>query len=168
MIHLKCTLLILAILTSKSLTAQNMDKEINKHGMQVSWSFEADQLMIVMSAPTTGWVTVGFNENPSTDGAYLLMGNIIHSKITVTEHYTLSPGNYKPFSQLGAAENISIISGKESSTQTTITFKIVFDERNKYQEQLQEGKSLYMIMAYSRADDFQHHSMWRESVKITL
>ncbi len=166
--NLNISLLLLTALFSTNLNAQNTDKQVTKHGMSVSWALESGALIIEMSAPTTGWVTVGFNDNSGTNKAYLLMGNVVNGKLSVEEHYTLNPGNYKSFKSLSTKANVSLISGEETDGTTTLKYSISFDPKHKYQKQLKAGDSLYLLMAYSRADDFQHHSMWRKSIQITL
>lgn len=162
-------LLISVIAVNFSCTAQNNEqKSITKNKMNVSWHYENDRIYFEMIAPTDGWVTIGFNDKNGMSGAYLLMGNIIDNKVKLVEHYTHSPGNYSPITDLGATSNVEDIEGIEHSKSTQIKFSLPTHAVNKYQKDLTEGQSYNMIIAYSQEDDFQHHSIMRTSIPIIL
>ncbi len=141
---------------------------ITKNGMTVSWRFANDSIYITTTAPTTGWVTVGINTNKNLTGAYLLMGRIVKNKAEVVEHHTLVPGNYHPLKKLGATPLVKVVSGHETHNSTTLTYAIPCSAKGRYRHQLQQGMAYYMVMAYSRDDDFKHHSTMRTSLPITL
>ena len=144
------------------------EKAISKSNMNVSWHYVNDRIFFEMDAPTDGWVTIGFNTQSGTTGAYLLMGNIVSGKVNVVEHYTKSPGNYTPITKLGAKSQVENIEGIEKSNHTLIKFSLPIKALSKYQKDLSEGSKYTMIIAYSREDDFQHHSMMRTSANVKL
>ena len=149
--------------------AQNTyPKTVSKNNIKISWHFEKDRIYFEMSAPTDGWVTIGFNTTAGTKGAYLLMGNIVDSKASVVEHYTLSPGNYKTIESLGEVPQVSDVSGSEISSYTRLKFSLPLKSTSDYQKDLMVGTEYTMIIAYSREDDFQHHSTMRTAIDISL
>lgn len=148
--------------------SQNAKSTINKNGMEVSWYYAYDKIHFEMRAPTDGWVTIGFNSHAGMGGAYLIMGNIIESNVNVVEHYTISPGNYKPIESFGLNSNVNDIMGSETKKSTYITFSLPIKADDKYRKNLEVGQKYILTMAYSREDDFQHHSMMRTSEAITL
>jgi hypothetical protein len=139
-------------------------KIIEKNGMVVNWYHKNQRVFFKISAPTDGWVTLGFNTANGTKGAYLIMGNIINGKVNVIEHYTSSPGNYKPISFYGSKPQVDHINGSEKDGHSEIYFSLPTTSHNIYQKDLSEGQSYHFILAYSREDDFQHHSMMRTSL----
>lgn len=165
----KSILIILILVFSMSCKGQeNSGKSISKNRMIVSWHYENDRIFFEMSAPTDGWVTIGFNTTSGTKGAYLLMGNIVKNQPNVVEHYTLSAGNYKTIKSLGESPQVKDISGSENSNGTTLKFSLPIMAKSKYQKDLSVGNEYTMIIAYSQEDDFQHHSIMRSSVDINL
>jgi len=166
--NIKIIICITLSLTACISQAQEMERKIEKNGMEVLWHQNERSITFEMSAPTNGWVTIGFNERNTTDKAYLLMGRIVNGKAQVVEHYTSSPGTYRPTEQLGEPSKISKVSGNESTGTTALKFTVALDQNSNFQKDLSKGSTYYLIMAYSRHDDFQHHSIWRQSVKITL
>jgi len=155
-------------LISSSVSCQNTNQVITKNGMTVKWEFKADRIHFEISAPTAGWVTIGFNTHSGTKGAYLLMGHIVNDIPSVVEHYTLNPGNYKSLEALGKSSNISDVSGKESDSTTRLTFSLPINKNSQYRKTLKKDLSYYMIMAFSQDDDFQHHSIMRTSIQVKL
>ena len=147
---------------------EDFDKTISKNGMNISWEYQEGRIHFTMSAPTDGWVTIGFNTTRDITGAYLLMGNIIGGQVNVVAHYTLSPGNYKPIDTLGEVVQVLDVMGFENSEGTTIGFSLPIKATNKYQKELSEGTMYTMIIAYSQEDDFQHHSSMRTFLDIKL
>jgi len=152
-----------------SCTAQeNIDKTISKNKMKVSWQYKNGRIYFEMSAPTDGWITIGFNSTSGIEGAYLLMGNVEKGKPNVVEHYTINPGNYKTISSLGETPQVKDVSGDEKPNRTVLKFSLPIKVENQYQKDLSEGRAYTMIIAYSHEDDFQHHSIMRTSVNIKL
>lgn len=164
------TFLILAIVFSNIMctTEGQEPNKVTKNGMTVSWYFGDKEIHFEMSAPTNGWVTVGFNESSGTKNAYLLMGHIVKGEANVVEHFTQSVGNYSPIPDLGGTVLVRNVSGKEKNEKTSLKFSLPIDKATEYQKKIIEGEEYHMILAYSVDDDFQHHSIMRTSVEIQL
>jgi hypothetical protein len=148
--------------------SQTKMKTITKNGMSISWEFKADRVYFEMVAPTDGWMAIGFNNSESTTGNYLIMGKVENGKVTVEEHYTSSPGNYQVFAKLNTKSSVENVEGSEMAKNTTIKFSLPIISNNKYAKDLNEKNEYILLIAYSREDDFQHHSIMRTSSKINL
>jgi hypothetical protein len=144
------------------------NREVEKNGMLMRWYYQHDSIHLEVRAPTRGWVTVGFNEKESMSGAYLLMGRVRNGRAEVVEHYTHSSGNYQPITTLGESSLISTVEGEELDHTTVIRYAIPIHPPTRYRKDLAPGNSYFMTLAFSREDDFQHHSMMRTSVNVTL
>lgn len=164
------TILITLLIANVStlLMAQGKLHTIKKNGMEVQWHNEKDKILFKMTAPTTGWVTIGFNESNTITGAYLLMGRVRQNDAEVVEHFTIGPGNYVPIKTLDDKILISEVSGFVANTVTTISFSVAVSSTCTYQKDLAAGTTYWMTLAYSSEDDFQHHSIMRTSVRIKL
>lgn len=167
---MKKSILFTLILTfSMSCIAQeNNGNSISKNKMKVIWQYKNDRIHFEMSAPTDGWVTIGFNATSGTKGAYLLMGNIEKGKPKIVEHYTINPGNYKTISSLGETPQVNDVSGEATPNRSVLKFSVPIKAETQYQKDLSEGKEYTMIIAYSQEDDFQHHSIMRTSIHVKL
>lgn len=141
---------------------------VSFRGMTVAWSFEADRIHFKLSAPTDGWVAIGFNQHEGIQDTYLIMGRVANKRVEVVEHYTLSPGNYQPILELGETEQVRNIRGGAEVGITQLSFSLPLKAKGQYQKDLFQGMEYYLIMAYSQEDDFQHHSIMRKHVPIQL
>lgn len=143
-------------------------KTITKNDMSISWKVHNDSLWVEAYAPAYGWVAVGFNTTDQLKGTNLIMGNVIKSKITIEDHYIRRPGDHIPVLALAGIDALQDRNGHENGLGTTISFRLPLAAVDQYHIDLQEGKSYYLLMAYSQKDDFYHHSMMRTFIKIIL
>lgn len=142
--------------------------QVYEKNMKVIWEYKDNRIYFEMTAPTSGWLAIGFNTTADMTGAYLIMGHLVHNRAEVVEHYTQSPGNYKPFSQLNTPSAVQDITGNEESNQTRLRFSLPIFAQNKYARPLTKGSEYTLTLAYSREDDFQHHSMMRTAIHVKL
>jgi hypothetical protein len=86
----------------------------------------------------------------------------------VVEHYTISSGNYKSIAKLGNNAEVYNVTGSEENGRTKLNFSVPIEAKNPYARSLVEGSEYIMTLAFSREDDFQHHSMMRISINVKL
>lgn len=166
---MKYIFIILTALIINHTNAQSTKmKELNKNDMTVRYSHRGDTVSFQLSAPTTGWVAIGFNEYQRMEGSHLIMCRIINGIPEVIEHYTSQPGRYKPIIKLGGKNAITNISGTQDNNNTSISFNITTNPIDQYHKDLSTDKEYYIILAYSQSDDFQHHSIMRTTIKSIL
>ena len=161
-------ILILSNIYSCTLNAQKESKMnlIEKNGMQAQWNWEGESLYFQVFAPKDGWVAIGLNVKTGLAGTNLIMGAVTDGKVKIDDRYTLKPGNHQAIKNLGGKDLLTKKNGFEDEKGTTITFKIPTLPNDKYHINIEKGKEYYMLLAYSMADDFGHHSMMRTEVKI--
>ncbi len=147
--------------------AQEM-REVNKNGMKVGWEIIDDQLYLEMSAPTKGWVAVGFNTTSELTGTSLLMGHVQGVKSEVVDFFVRAPGDYEPVTVLGGVSVVTQSEGKEEGGATHLSFRIPLLPNSEFHQQLVAGGTYHLLMAYSLEDDFKHHSVMRTSMTIKL
>jgi len=142
-------------------------KTVSAVGMTFEWRVEGRFLHGRMRAPTTGWVTVGFNQEDQLAGTKLIMGYVADGEVVVEEHIA-DPPNHLPKTQLGGHHAISEVSGSEREGSTTIEFLVELDSGDPVDITLRPGARYYVTMAWSHEDDLYHHSARRTSVEIAL
>ena len=151
-----------------SMESGSHEKQVEKNGMQVKWKIEQSQIICQMKAPTKGWVAIGINEQRGLKGTNLIMGNIINKHCTLSDRHIVEIGNHKPVESIGGRSHLHVLSAKELEGNTLIQFSVRMDASDDYHYHLWEGKPIKLLMAYSREDDFEHHSVMRTSVDIIL
>jgi DOMON domain len=144
------------------------DDQLNKDGMNVRWSILENDINFTMSAPTCGWIAIGLNETSDISHTYFLMGRVRQGIPELVEHYTISPGNYKSFADLGEPVSVTKIKGAETKSSTELSFTIPLIAKSNKARSIDAGKKYFVWLAYSREDDFQHHSMMRTSAEIVF
>ena len=141
---------------------------VRKNNMVVQWLFEKENICFKMEAPTKGWVAIGFNTKETLTGTNLIMGAVENDFYRVDDRYIIGPGNHKNTLEIGGKEAVSSIHGNEQNGTTSIFFTVPINAIDKYHQDLTKGKTIYLLMAYSMVDDFEHHSIMRTTIKITL
>ncbi|MFK7926305.1 MAG: DOMON domain-containing protein [Bacteroidia bacterium] len=142
--------------------------QVSRNNMEVSWKYDAQRIWIEMSAPTDGWLAIGFNESQEITGNYLLMGRVRDGRAELVEYRTIAAGNYQSITQLGGSIQIADVEGEESGDTTSIKFSLPLEAVDRYRKDLTQGNEYVLLLAFSREDDFQHHSMMRTSIEINL
>lgn len=146
----------------------NKMKKVNKNGMTVFWEINESQLAIKMFAPTDGWIAIGFNTKDGLINTNLIMACVKNGQVLIEDQFIKSPGSHIKVTDLGGNDQTSRHSGEETAKGTTISFEITQFALDQFHHHLKEGQKYHLLMAFSREDDFQHHSMMRTSVEIIL
>lgn len=162
-----CSLLVLLPPACEAQTTTAMNK-IAINGMSVSWKIEGEQARIVMTAPTSGWVAIGFNTTGELAGTNLLMGCVADGKALLSDRYIVTPGDHRSVGELGGTPAARLLSGSEDIASTRIEFLLSLHATDRWHHTLQAGQTYTLLLAFSREDDFAHHSMMRTSTTITL
>ena len=142
--------------------------QIERNGMTLRWSAGKEFLDLEMRSPQQGWVAIGFNPRSGLKGTHLLMGRVQNGKAEVSDRTILAPGDHQAISNLGEVPWPIQVKGSESSSGTVVRFRLPLHRSDQWRHQLEAGRTYYVLMAFSRSDDFDHHSIMRTEVKITL
>ena len=142
--------------------------QIERNGMTLRWSAGTEYLDLEMRSPQQGWVAIGFNTQSGLKGTHLLMGRVRNGAAEVSDRYILAPGDHQAISSLGGTSWPSSVEGTESPSGTVVRFRLPLHRSDQWHHRLEAGKSYHLLMAFSRSDDLDHHSMMRTEVKISL
>ena len=143
-------------------------KQVSKNGMTVKWIVLDNYIQFTLQSPKHGWVAIGINEEATLINSNLIMANVENNSPRISDRFVVSLGNHKAVTDLGGEKCVALINGNQSSEGTSITFNIKKHSGDNFHYQLREGQAYYLTMAYSLADDFQHHSIMRTATKIIL
>jgi hypothetical protein len=152
-------------LSQSALVAQTT---IERGGMTVRYEILHDSVTIELSAPTHGWLAIGFNDRNHIVGTDLKMLRVIGKRVEASDRLVQGLGVYPSDEALGGEMNILMLTGKEQGQRTTLSFRLPLISGDPHDMDLRPGQSLWLIMAYSAEDDFGHHSRMREHVQIKL
>jgi len=164
---MKASIVFLILFLTQIAFAQSM-KRISVKGMEIKWSLMKDTVQFEVFAPTQGWVAVGFNSSNNIVGANLIMGASKNNKSIFEDQYVISTGVHKEFKLVGGKTAISNLICTENASGTTMKFNIPQKQLDKFHHPLASGKKIWLICAYSQQDDFDHHSIMRKHIEVTL
>jgi hypothetical protein len=158
----------LFLLATTAIFSFNPGNSIEKNGVSFSWKFVSDQLICTVNAPASGWVAIGFNEKNQLKGTNLIMGSAEHGFFKMSDRYIVKTGDHQSVIALGEPESLSERDVTEQKNKTTMSFRINRVAKDNLHKNLNPGTKMYLLLAYSNSDDFDHHSSMRTSILITL
>lgn len=141
---------------------------IETGGMTVSWEHREDGIEFSLTAPTTGWVAVGFNDSDDIVGADLVMARVESGQSEARHFYVVRAGDPRPVESLGESSIVRNVDGRISDGVVEVHVRLDPALGPGRSFDLSPGTNLYLIVAYSVSQDFDHHSRMRRHVEVEL
>lgn len=145
-------------------------KRIGVGDSEVLWKIEGENVVLRFSAPTSGWVSVGFNPTRFMKDANIIIGYVENGEAFVSDQFGTSSISHKADTDLGGSNDILSASGSESAGVTTIETVIPLDSGDQYDQPLAEGDSVTMIFAYGRdgTDNLESKHAFKTTVAVSF
>lgn len=121
--------------------------------VRFKWEIKGDTLDASISAPTKGWVAIGFGATNAMKDANIIIGYVKNGQTTISDDFGVSSTTHKPDTQLGGTNDIIEYSGTETSDSTTLNFKIPLASSDSYDTNILTGQDNKVIVAYGANDD---------------
>lgn len=144
------------------------NKYIKVDDMDISWEIVDDNAIFTISAPTNGWVSIGFEPTKMMKDADIIIAYVKDGVLNIEDHYGNGNVTHKPDIDLGGEDNVNPVKGIETDKMTTVTFAIPLNSGDKYDKVLEEGKNYTIIFAYGKKDDFKSWHKYKSKAEITL
>ncbi len=165
---MKTSTVFISILLMAGLLTLFAQDRISYGGMEVNYERVGDSLDISLRAPTQGWLALGFNEQNDIIGSDLKMMAVVDGNVIVDDQWVTAPRVHPSDETMAGQTNIRVLSAQETNTYTHFRLRLPLATPDRNDLALKAGKSLWLIMAYSVSDDFEHHSRMRKHFLITL
>ena len=145
-------------------------KQVSAKEVEVRWKVDGEQLMFELSAPTTGWVSIGFNPTRVMKDADFVFGYVQGTEVVVTDQFGNGTFSHTRDTAMGGSDDIVEFDGSESGGRTSLSFTIPIDSGDQYDSVLSPGQEHTVLMAYGPdgADNFSKKHIERAQVKLTL
>ncbi len=114
----------LFLLLSGNLHAAGYQHSLIVDKMTFDWSIEGDNMIIKLSAPTTGWVGIGFHPTDMMKDANIIIGFVKDGKVEISDEFGNQPTQHVTDTGRGGKDNVTVIGGSESGNTTTLEFSI--------------------------------------------
>lgn len=166
--------LVLLFLSTFYLSAEESDfnsgnyKSVEIKGIVFNWIIVDENINIILSAPTNGWLAVGFNPSRMMKDANILIGYIKNGDVFMEDHFGSGNTKHKSDIDLGGTDDITVTGGTETGDKTTLKFSIPLHSWDSNDRRLEQGGEYKVIFAYGKKDDFKSYHKLRTSLMITL
>jgi hypothetical protein len=135
-----------------------------------SWRFLEDEIEFTVSAPTTGWVGIGFNPSRMMKDADYILAYVDGGQLYATDEYGTGNTKHEADDTIGGQQNVRAIEGSESNGTTRVVFAVPLDSGDQYDKVFTQGETYTVLLAYGadNADNFTGMHRGRESVEVVL
>ncbi|MBT3755928.1 MAG: DOMON domain-containing protein [Candidatus Cloacimonetes bacterium] len=128
---------------------------VTVEGIELQWRTDDEYLYVNVSAPTTGWVAVGFDPTNQMADANIIIGYVDDGgDLFIRDDFGTSPTSHASDESLGGVNNITQEYGMEENDMTKLHFRIPLNSGDMYDKVLVPGNSYNIILAYGSADNF--------------
>ncbi|MDD2463774.1 MAG: DOMON domain-containing protein [Desulfobulbus sp.] len=117
-------LLSCSLLFAGSLYAGTYQHSLSIDKMSFDWSVVGDTLAVKVTAPTTGWVGIGFNPSDMMKDANIILGYVKDGKVEISDDFGVGVTAHAPDDRKGGTSNVTVVGGSEVGNTTTLEFTI--------------------------------------------
>jgi hypothetical protein len=165
----KCILFVLVVLFFSTLPLSAQDiQTVEIKEIVFQWEIVNDDIIIILSAPTKGWIAVGFEPSRMMKDADILIGYVKDGETFMEDHYGSGNTKHQADLDLGGTNDITIIGGSELNDITMLNFSIPLHSLDSNDRILEKGEEYKLIFAYGKRDDFKSYHKVRTSMMLTL
>jgi hypothetical protein len=143
---------------------------VQARGIAFQWMVEDGLLKVILRAPTTGWIAVGFDPTRRMRDANIIIGYVEEGKAFFRDDFGVAQTAHQPDEAGGGRDDIQDGAGEEADGFTQLSFAIPLDSGDSFDRPLEPGREYTVILAHGRnnSDAFSIIHAVRTSVKITL
>ena len=141
---------------------------VSAAGVTFSYKIVGDSLECVLSAATTGWVSVGFDPSSRMKDANFIIGYVSGGTATVRDDWGTASTSHAADTGLGGSSDVTVISGTETGGTTEITFRIPLNSGDQYDKPLSAGNTYRVILARGSSDSYGTGHSARGGVNVTF
>ena len=162
---IRFALFTLVLLSAMSVSAGSWKND----DFSLAWTVEGSELLLTVSAPTTGWVAVGFGPSRMMKDANIVIGAVLpDGGVMAEDHFGTGLTSHGKDTENGGAANLRVISGEERNGTTTISFAIPLESGDPKDARLVPGSKIVVILASSSRDTFTSKHTRKAKAEIQL
>ncbi len=117
------------------------------NGMEMSYEIRNDSIAINLTAPTRGWVGIGFNSEDNIVGSDLLLFHVVNGHTEEKDMYVKGFGDPREDVDLNGQSSFLILKGREHANETQIQFQISLNNQDALDYRHELSKSFWLILA---------------------
>lgn len=128
--------------------AADYQHSVTADKMNFDWSLQGDTLAIKLTAPTKGWVGVGFNPSKRMKDADFIVGYVKGGKVSIFDEFGTQATQHGKDTKKGGKNNVTIVGGTEQGNQTTLEFTIPVNSGDALDATLDPKGDTVVLLAY--------------------
>ena len=138
------------------------DHLLTAENMTVQWRVDQTMIHLKLTAPTQGWVSIGFGPEDAMKGADIIIGAVKKGKVKIVDHYGDKKRGHASDKKLGGKDHVLNPQGSEADGTTSIWFSLSLDSDEKWDKSIDVTRMYPIMLAYgSGADSFRRGHAWR-------
>ncbi len=157
-----------ASLQAEQIPQKTAFKSVTNDSVIFSWQVEGTMLHIRLTTPFAGWVAVGFNPSWVMKGADILIAWRDGDQVRVEDHFGNTPFSHVADESLGGKNNVTDAWGTFTNNVQTIAFSLPLRSGDKYDQELQEGKKVKVLLACRRDNNIRKKHSWKKAFYVNL
>jgi hypothetical protein len=145
--------------------AHNIDVE----KMSFAWKVDGENLVVKLSAETTGWVGIGFNPSKKMKDANYVIGYVKKGEAKIRDDFGVGERKHKADEKLGGTSNSTLIGGTEENGMTTLEFSLPLSSGDKHDTIIDPAGDTIVLLAYGgKRDSLISAHKYRTTLKVNL
>lgn len=133
-------------------------------GVTFQWSLDGEEIEVILSAQTEGWVAVGFNPTQMMQGANIIIGYVDDGEAVLRDDYGSWLTSHSPDESNGGGTHVTLVEGEEKNGRTTLRFILPLDSGEDFEGSILPGEDNTVILAQGNKDDFQAMHRGKDSI----
>lgn len=138
----------MALLLSGNLQAAEYKHTLKIDTMTFDWSVAGENLAVKLSAPTTGWVAIGFHPTDMMKDANIIIGMVKDGKVEIADDFGTQPTQHGPDTKRDGQENVTVVGGSETGNTTTLEFSIPLNSGDPNDGVIDPKADTVIMLAY--------------------
>ncbi len=150
-------------------SAASYDHEIKAQNMTFSWKVDGSNLNVKLSAPTKGWVAIGFNPSNEMKDAKFVLGYVKDGKTVLQDAFGTGDTKHEAVEDLGGKSDVTLIGGTETGSDTTIEFTLPLVSKDTKGGKIDPAADTVVLLAYGPDhDSFKMKHKFRIKLTVNL
>lgn len=142
-------------------------REATAGDMVFRWRHDGAVLRGQLTAPTHGWLAVGFNDAEQLKGTCFVMAQVSDAPPRLELRRAAVP-DHGPVADRQVQQDLVLVSGSFGGGASRLNFELAHRSGDALGVNLRAGAATYLMLAWSRSTDFGHHSAFREHQRVIL
>lgn len=137
--------------------------------MTFDWSVEGANLLVKISAPTKGWVGIGFNPTDEMKDANIILGYVKNGKVEIEDDFGTQPTVHLADTMKGGKSDVTVLGGTETGDTTTLEFSIPLNSGEPTDPAIDPEADTVVILAHGpNIDSFRMKHQFSAKITVNL